>query len=101
MFPNSDMLGLRGDVLILEHSFVFVNANILRNLVYNIGCTINRTHGGKFMLYSLIGSIFDSTAGVLVNPVNTKGVSGAGLALEFKKRFPRCTKRYEELCATG
>lgn len=53
------------------------------------------------MLYSLIGSIFDSTAGVLVNPVNTKGVSGAGLALEFKKRFPRCTKRYEELCKTG
>lgn len=33
------------------------------------------------------GSIFDSTADVLVCPVNCVGVMGKGLALEFKKRF--------------
>lgn len=34
------------------------------------------------------GSIFDSGAEVLVNPINCMGVAGKGLALEFKKRFP-------------
>lgn len=35
------------------------------------------------------GSIFDSEADVLVCPVNCVGVMGKGLALEFKRRFPR------------
>lgn len=35
-----------------------------------------------------IGNIFDTKVEALVNPVNTVGVMGKGLALEFKKRFP-------------
>lgn len=44
------------------------------------------------------GSIFDSTAQVLVCPVNCVGVMGKGLALEFKKRFPYQSERYIGLC---
>ncbi len=43
-------------------------------------------------------SIFDSQMKVLVNPVNTQGRSGKGLALEFAKRYPRQEKRYIEWC---
>jgi O-acetyl-ADP-ribose deacetylase (regulator of RNase III) len=43
-------------------------------------------------------SIFDSGADVLVNPVNCVGVSGKGLALEFKKRFPVNQMAYEAAC---
>jgi O-acetyl-ADP-ribose deacetylase (regulator of RNase III) len=44
------------------------------------------------------GDIFESGADILVNPVNCKGVMGAGLALEFKKRFPDMYKYYRWLC---
>ncbi len=47
------------------------------------------------------GSIFDSHADALVNPVNTVGVMGAGLALEFKRRFPDNFKVYSDLCRVG
>ena len=44
-------------------------------------------------------SIFtEGMAEVLVNPVNCVGVMGAGLALEFKKRFPDLQKPYQALC---
>lgn len=42
-----------------------------------------------------IGSIFDSTAEVLVNPVNCQGVLGAGLAKQFKLRFPAWARQME------
>lgn len=47
------------------------------------------------------GSIFDSGAQWLVNPVNTVGVMGAGLALEFKKRSPDVFLRYQSACQRG
>jgi len=50
------------------------------------------------IIYKNNCSIFDSTAQYLVNPVNTKGVSGKGLALEFKNRFPINFKYYHEYC---
>jgi hypothetical protein len=34
------------------------------------------------------GDIFDSGRPVLVNPVNTDGVMGKGLAKEFARRYP-------------
>lgn len=43
-------------------------------------------------------SIFDTRCDVLVCPVNLAGVPGKGLALEFKKRFPKAIQRYEEAC---
>ncbi|KOC58542.1 RlpA-like protein [Habropoda laboriosa] len=35
---------------------------------------------------------------ILVNPVNTKGVMGAGLALEFKRKFPENFLAYQKHC---
>lgn len=47
------------------------------------------------------GSLFDSKAHALVNPVNTRGVMGAGLALEFRKRYPSMFLGYRERCDYG
>jgi len=44
------------------------------------------------------GDIFKSNAAIVVNPVNCFGVSGAGLALEFKKRFPLAYEQYRKWC---
>ena len=46
------------------------------------------------------GDLFESGADILVNPVNCVGVMGTGLALQFKKRFPRMFRDYKELCAS-
>ncbi len=44
------------------------------------------------------GNIFDSQMECLVNPVNTVGVMGKGLALEFKRRYPAMFREYVRLC---
>jgi O-acetyl-ADP-ribose deacetylase (regulator of RNase III) len=46
----------------------------------------------------LKGNIFTSTANVLVNTVNCVGVMGAGIALEFRLRYPKMYLEYVELC---
>lgn len=50
------------------------------------------------MITTKHGSIFDSTADVLVCPVNCVGVMGKGLALEFKRRFPSAANQYMRDC---
>jgi O-acetyl-ADP-ribose deacetylase (regulator of RNase III) len=46
--------------------------------------------------------LFDSPAQTLVNPVNTMGVMGAGLALAFRRRFPHAMfDDYARLCRAG
>lgn len=47
------------------------------------------------------GNIFDSNMQTLVNPVNCVGVMGKGLALEFKKRYPKVNSIYERDCERG
>ena len=42
--------------------------------------------------------IFESQAEALVNPVNCVGVMGAGLAEEFKQRFPEMYRYYKTEC---
>ncbi|WP_299461601.1 macro domain-containing protein [uncultured Microscilla sp.] len=44
------------------------------------------------------GSLFDENVAAIVNPVNTVGVMGKGLALEFKKRFPKNYELYRTAC---
>ena len=44
------------------------------------------------------GDIFQSEMQTLVNAVNTVGVMGKGLALQFKKRYPNMFAEYEALC---
>jgi O-acetyl-ADP-ribose deacetylase (regulator of RNase III) len=44
------------------------------------------------------GDLFRSDAQTLVNTVNTVGVMGKGIALEFKKRFPEMYVEYVQRC---
>ncbi|MBU1298378.1 MAG: macro domain-containing protein, partial [Bacteroidetes bacterium] len=53
------------------------------------------------MVRVLIGDIFNSKAQTLVNTVNTVGIMGKGLALEFKKRFPDMFQEYVQQCKKG
>lgn len=46
-------------------------------------------------------SIFDVPAQVILNPVNLNGVMGAGLAKQFKNKYPRMYLNYRHKCETG
>lgn len=50
------------------------------------------------MLIYRSSNLFDSPAQTLVNPVNTVGVMGKGLALAFKHRYPEMFTTYRRLC---
>lgn len=50
------------------------------------------------MIKYLTGNLFDSKAEALVNTVNTVGIMGKGIALQFKKLFPNNYKLYKTLC---
>jgi O-acetyl-ADP-ribose deacetylase (regulator of RNase III) len=44
------------------------------------------------------GNIIEADAQALVNTVNTVGVMGKGIALQFKKAFPEIVESYEAAC---
>lgn len=44
------------------------------------------------------GNIFDSQMQTIVNTVNCVGFMGAGLALEFSRRFPDLNEEYKQMC---
>ncbi len=46
-------------------------------------------------------NLFTTRCQVIVNTINCEGVMGAGLALEFRLRYPAMFLRYAELCAEG
>lgn len=50
------------------------------------------------MIHYVNTNIFDSTAQTLVNPVNTVGVMGGGLALKFKELYPEMYHKYRIAC---
>ena len=47
------------------------------------------------------GDLFAANVDALVNPVNTAGVMGKGLALQFKKAFPDVFADYARACKHG
>ncbi len=47
------------------------------------------------------GNMFNSKAQALVNTVNCVGVMGKGLALEFRRRYPKMFKEYQDACKNG
>ncbi len=47
------------------------------------------------------GDLLDARVEALVNPVNTAGVMGKGLALAFRRRFPANFAAYERACRAG
>ncbi|MFN8437035.1 MAG: macro domain-containing protein [Cytophagales bacterium] len=50
------------------------------------------------MIHYKIGNLLDSEASALVNTVNTVGVMGKGIALQFKNMFPNNFKSYSIAC---
>lgn len=58
--------------------------------------------GDKQEMISYVkGNIFESPAQVITNTVNTVGVMGKGIALEYKKRYPKMFEEYKKLCKAG
>ncbi len=53
------------------------------------------------MIKYIIGNLFESTAEAIVNTVNTDGIMGKGIALQFKNLFPSNFKTYKDLCKNG
>ena len=47
------------------------------------------------------GNIFTTKCHTIVNTVNTAGVMGAGIAYEFKLRFPEMFEKYKSFCHSG
>lgn len=45
------------------------------------------------------GNIFDSNCDVIVNTINCVGVMGKGIALEFKKKYPKMFDDYKKRCS--
>lgn len=48
------------------------------------------------MIHYITGNLLESDAEALVNTVNTVGVMGKGIALQFKNAFPNNYKKYSE-----
>lgn len=53
------------------------------------------------MIHYITGNILESEAEALVNTVNTVGVMGKGIALQFKKAYPNNFKAYEASCKSN
>jgi O-acetyl-ADP-ribose deacetylase (regulator of RNase III)/uncharacterized protein YwgA len=53
------------------------------------------------MVHYITGNLFDSKAQALVNTVNTVGIMGKGIALQFKSIFPNNFKVYAKACKEG
>lgn len=53
------------------------------------------------MIHYIVGNILESNAEALVNTVNTVGVMGKGIALQFKNAYPNNFKKYVDACKDG
>lgn len=53
------------------------------------------------MIEFVKGDLFESGCEALVNACNTVGVMGAGLALQFKKKYPFYYADYKQACENG
>ena len=50
------------------------------------------------MIDLIDGNLFDGKFDILINTVNCQGVMGKGIALEFKKRYPKMFREYRKIC---
>lgn len=53
------------------------------------------------MIVHASGNILDANVEAIVNPVNTVGVMGKGLALAFKQRYPENMALYKTACESN
>ena len=53
------------------------------------------------MLELVEGNLLEAEADALVNTVNTEGVMGKGVALQFAKKYPEMLTAYKAACKAG
>ena len=53
------------------------------------------------MIEFVKGDLLEAEVDALVNAVNTEGVMGKGIALQFKKKFPDMFQAYRRACKSG
>src|SRR5436190_19978291 len=53
------------------------------------------------MLELVGGNLLEADADALVNAVNTEGVMGKGIALQFAKKYPEMLAAYRQACNDG
>ena len=53
------------------------------------------------MIQLTTGNLLEAPAEALVNTVNTEGVMGKGIALQFKQAYPEMFRAYERACKAG
>jgi O-acetyl-ADP-ribose deacetylase (regulator of RNase III) len=53
------------------------------------------------MLELVTGNLLEADTEALVNTVNTEGVMGKGIALQFKKKYPDMFEAYQRACNEG
>ena len=53
------------------------------------------------MVEFVAGNLLEADVDALVNTVNTKGVMGKGIALQFRRAFPENYKAYQAACEVG
>lgn len=53
------------------------------------------------MIESSSGNLLEAPADALVNTVNTEGVMGKGIALQFRHKYPAMFKEYVDACKAG
>ena len=53
------------------------------------------------MLEEAAGNLLDAPVDAVVNTVNTVGVMGKGIALQFKQAYPENFRAYEAACRRG
>ena len=53
------------------------------------------------MIHETRGNLIEADAEALVNTVNTVGVMGKGIALQFKRAFPEAYEQYRRACERG
>ncbi len=47
------------------------------------------------------GNILEATTEAVINPVNCVGVMGAGLAKQFRDKYPNMFRDYKDICRCG
>ena len=53
------------------------------------------------MIETTKGNLLNAPVDALVNTVNTAGVMGKGIALQFKQAYPQMFRAYEQACKAG
>ena len=62
---------------------------------------LDKTGITESMIELAKGNLLEAQVEALINTVNTEGVMGKGIALQFKQAFPDMYKAYEKACSSG